>query len=312
MNNDKQILWVEKYRPRHLKDCILTKESYAIFAGILKDGILPNLILSGPPGMGKTTIAKALCEELDYDYIFLNSSDERGINLVRETIPAYASSLSLNGNRKVIILDEADNLTGDAQDALRGCIEQFAHNCTFFFTVNFKNKIKEALQSRCSTIEFRIPKEQKETILKQFISKIFFILTEEKVEYNKKVVMDLVVKYFPDFRKTINEFQKYAKINGKIDEGLLVNGTDTNMSVIFKYLKDKKYQQIRQWTIENMDNDPTRMFRKFYENLDKHMVAKSIPQAILYIDDYMTRSSPDPEIHLLAFLTDIIRDCEFS
>lgn len=305
------VVWVEKYRPKTIEECVLPQEHKNIFLGLLKDGKVPNLLLAGSPGTGKTTVAKALCEELGYDYLFINASLQRGIDLIREDIINHASTISLDGSRKFIILDEADKLTKDAQDALRGCIEQFAKTCGFILTCNAKNNLNDAIQSRFSHIDFRLSKEDKKQLLPEVVKRVFHILETEKIEHNRKVVMQVVANFFPDFRRTLNELQKYSKRNTAIDEGILTNNLDGNIGALYKAMKEKKYQDVRVWVAENNDNDPARLYRKFYENLDKCLVPRSIPQAIIHIGDHLESRSPDTEITFLSFATKIMRDCEF-
>jgi DNA polymerase III delta prime subunit len=307
------LLWVEKYRPRKVADCILIPELQKIFSGMVADGKVTNLLLSGPPGSGKTTVAKALCEELGYDYLFINASLQRGIDVIREDIINHASTVSIDGSRKFIILDEADNLTGDAQDALRGCIEQFAKTCGFILTCNFKNKLKDPLHSRFSHIDFKLTKEEKKILLPEIVKHCFGILEMEGVEHNRKVVMQVVANFFPDFRRTINELQKYSKINRKIDEGILVQNVEGNLSLLYRAMKEKKYQDVRLWVTSNNDNDSITLYRKFFEGMDKHIQPKSVPQAVIHLGNYMYRNSfvADSEINFLSFVTEVMRDCEF-
>lgn len=308
------VVWVEKYRPRKVIDCVLTQNNKKTLLGMIKDNQIPNLLLSGSPGIGKTTVAKAICEELGYDYLFINASLERGIDMVRENIINHASTISLDGSRKVIILDEADNLTGDAQDALRGCIEQFAKTCGFILTCNHKNKLKDPLHSRFAHIEFSISKEEKKNLLPEIVKRVFTILEAENITYDRKVVMQVVANFFPDFRRTLNELQKYTKLNaGKIDEGILINNIDGNMTALFRAMKEKKYNDVRQWIVSNNDNDSVTMYRKFYEYMDKYLQPKSIPIAVVHIGKYMYQNSfvADGEINFLAFVTEIMQDCEF-
>lgn len=305
------IVWVEKYRPKTVEDCVLIPEHKKIFVGLLKDGKVPNLLLAGSPGTGKTTVAKALCEELGYDYLFINASLNRGIDLIREDIVNHASTISLDGSRKFVILDEADKLTRDAQDALRGCIEQYAKTCGFIITCNSKNNLNDAIQSRFSHIDFRVSKDDKKVLLPEIVKRVFYILEAEKIDHNRKVVMQVVANFFPDFRRTINELQKYSKRNTAIDEGILTNNLEGNIGALYKAMREKKYQDVRIWVAENNDNDPVSFYRKFYENVDKVLQPKSIPQAIIHIGDHLVTSSPDNEITFLSFVTKVMRDCDF-
>lgn len=307
------VLWVEKYRPLKVADCILTKALKSTFRGIVSSGEVPNLLLVGGAGSGKTTIARAICNELDLDYIFINASRERGIDEVRVKIASYAPALSFEGKRKVVILDEADHLTPDAQLALRASMEEYAKNCSFILTCNFKNKIIEPIHSRCSVKDFRIPKEEKQDVITQVYKRITQILNLEEVKFDSKVLGSIVVKYYPDFRRTLNELQGFSKINGEINEGVLSFAGELNINRLYKALKDKKFPEVREWVIENIDNDPPRLYRKIYDGLKDHMQPTSIPQAIILIADYQYKSAfvADPEINLLACLIEIMVNCEF-
>lgn len=310
---ESHVLWVEKYRPLKVSDCILTKALKSTFQGIVDSGEVPNLLLVGGAGSGKTTIARAICKELDLDFLFINASRDNGISEVRTRIADYAPSLSFEGKRKVIILDEADNLTADAQLALRASIEEFSKNCSFILTCNFKNKIIEPIHSRCSVKDFRISKEEKQELIGQMYKRIVQILEVEKIKYDSKVLAGIVVKYYPDFRRTLNELQGFSKVNGEINEGVLTFSGDINTNKLYKALKDKKFHDVREWVIENIDNDPPRLYRKIYDGLKDSMQQSSVPQAIIFIADYQYKSAfvADPEINLLACLIELMVNCEF-
>lgn len=310
---DNHVLWVEKYRPLKIADCILSKALKSTFQGIVDSGVVPNLLLAGGAGSGKTTVAKAICNELDLDYIFINASRERGIDEVRGKIMSYASALSFEGKRKVIILDEADQLTPDAQLALRASMEEFANNCSFILTCNFKNKLVEPLHSRCAVKEFRIPREEKPELIAQIFKRITQILELESVKFDGKVLASIVVKYYPDIRRTLNELQGFSNINGEINEGVLAFAGELNTNKLYKALKEKSFNGVREWVVENLDNDPPRVYRKIYDGLKDHLKQPSIPQAIIFIADYQYKSAfvADPEINLLACLIEIMVGCEF-
>lgn len=307
------VLWVEKYRPLKISDCILSKQLKSIFEGIVESGEVPNLLLVGTAGSGKTTVAKAICHELDLDYIFINASRERGISEVRNQISTFAPTLSFEGKRKVVILDEADHLTADAQLALRAAIEEFAKNCSFILTCNFKNKIIEPIHSRCVVKDFRIPKEEKQELIGQIYKRIVQILEIENIKFDSKVLANIVVKYYPDFRKTLNELQGFSKISGEINEGVLSLVGDININKLYKALKTKSFNEVREWVVENIENDPSRLYRKLYDGLKDNLKPTSIPQAIILLADYQYKSSfvADAEINLLACLIEIMVNCEF-
>lgn len=306
------IVWVEKYRPKKIDDCILPQSLKDTFNGIVKSGELPHLMFCGTAGVGKTTVAKALCDELDYTNIVINASDDRNIDTLRTTVKQFASSLSFNGKRKVIILDEADYLNVQSfQPALRGVMEEFSKNCSFILTCNFKNKIIDPLQSRCSVKEFRIPKDEKKTLIESCYKRVVHILNLEKVEYDGKALAAVVVKYFPDFRRLLNELQAFSKQHGKIDEGILSFVGDINVSRLYKSLKEKNFAEVRQWVVENLDNDPTMIYRKLYDNLKENIKPSSIPNAIVIIAKYMNTMVADSEINLMACLIELGLTSEF-
>ena len=311
MNNT---LWVEKYRPTKIENCILPDEIKTMFQSIVDSGEIPNLLLTGSPGIGKTTVAKALCNQLDCDWLMINGSDEgRMIDTLRTTVVNYASTVSLSGGKKVIIIDEADYMNKDSvQPALRGVIEEFSKNCRFIFTCNFKNRIIPALHSRCSVVDFKISKDAKPALGMEMLENVKRILNEESVNYEESVLVQLVLKYFPDFRRVINELQKYS-LNGIIDENILKQSSDENFNELFVALKEKNFSGMRKWVAQNIDNDHVRLYRQIYDTLNDRFEKKSIPQAVLTIADYSYKSAfvADQEVNMVACLTEMMMDCEF-
>ena len=309
-------IWVEKYRPTTIDECILPKSIKKTFQDFVDRGEIPNMLLSGPPGIGKTTVAKALCNQLGADYYVINGSDEgRFLDTVRNNAKNFASTVSLTSEskHKVIIIDEADNTTSDVQLLLRASIEEFSKNCRFIFTCNYKNKIIEPLHSRCSVVDFSINKRDKPTIAAQFFSRLNFILEEEKVETDKKVIAELINKHFPDWRRVLNECQRYS-VSGKIDSGILVTFSDVSIDELTKNLKEKNFSAVRKWTVDNLDNDPTVLLRRIYDALYSTLKNSSIPAAVLIIARYSYQIAfvADQEINLLACLTEIMVECEFK
>ena len=319
MTPREHILWVEKYRPQTIDDCILSTSLKNTFKGIVASGEIPHLLLCGAAGTGKTTVAKALCSELGLNYILINASDDRNIDTLRTTVKQFASAMSFNGKRKVVILDEADYLNPQTfQPALRGVMEEFSKNCSFILTCNFKNKLIEPIHSRCSVKEFRILKTERKEIIEAIYKRLGKILDLEGVKYDGKVLANVVVKYFPDFRRLLNELQAFSKISGQIDEGILaadVGGSslDMGMSKLFKSMKEKNFVGVREWVVENCDNDPSRVYKKIYDGLKDSVKNSSIPQAVLHIADYEYKSTAavDREINLLACMIEIMVNCEF-
>ena len=309
-------IWVEKYRPKKIEECILPQGIKDTFLQFLKKGEIPNLLLSGPAGCGKTTVAKALCHELGVDYYVINGSDEgRFLDTVRNNAKNFASTVSLTSDskHKVIIIDEADNTTSDVQLLLRASIEEFSANCRFIFTCNYKNKIIQPLHSRCTVIDFAVNKRDKPTIAAQFFSRINDILDKENIRSDKKVVAELIIKYYPDFRRTINELQRYS-VRGKIDSGILVSLSEINNKELVKLLKEKRFGDMRKWVIQNLDKDPSSLFSSIYDILYKHLQPQSIPAAVLTIADYQYKSAfvADHEINMVACLTQIMAECKFK
>ena len=310
-------LWVEKYRPKTIEDCILSKDIKETFSQFLKQKEIPNLLLSGTAGTGKTTVARALCEELGADYIIINGSDEgRQIDTLRNKIKNFASTVSLteDANHKVVIIDEADYMNADSvQPALRNFIETFYNNCRFIFTCNYKNKIIPALHSRCTVIDFAIKNGQKVKTAKAFMERMSFLLDEENIEFDKKVLAELIQKYYPDFRRTINELQRYS-VRGKIDSGILFSLSEANTKELVKTLKDKKFNDMRKWVVQNIDKEPASLFRGIYDSMYESLDSKSVPQAILIIAGYQYKAAfvTDHEINMVACLTEIMASCKFK
>lgn len=305
-------LWVEKYRPKTIDECILSKEQKDYFKNLVKNGEIQNMLLCGTAGTGKTTVARALCEELKSDYIIINGSEESGIDVLRTKIKSFASTVSFTGNTKVVILDEADYLNPNStQPALRGFIEEFANNCRFIFTCNFKNRIIAPLHSRCAVVEFKIPNKEKPAIAGAFFRRVTDILSFESIPADGKVVAKVVEKHFPDFRRTLNELQRYAQ-SGSIDEGILVNIGEANMKDLVEFIKDKDWKKMRSWVVNNLDNDPASLFRRIYDTLVP--MTNQVPQLVLTIADYQYKSAfvSDQEINLVACLTEIMASVELK
>ena len=309
-------IWVEKYRPKKIEECILPQGIKDTFLQFLKKGEIPNLLLSGPAGCGKTTVAKALCHELGVDFYVINGSDEgRFLDTVRNNAKNFASTVSLTSDskHKVIIIDEADNTTSDVQLLLRASIEEFSGNCRFIFTCNYKNKIIEPLHSRCSVVDFSVSKKDKPTIAAQFFQRLNTILEEERIDADKKVVAELINKHFPDWRRVLNECQRYS-VSGKIDSGILAAFSDVSVDELTKNLKEKNFPSVRKWVVDNLDNDPTVLMRHVYDALYSTLKNTSVPAAVLIIArySYQTAFVADQEINLLACLTEIMVECEFK
>lgn len=306
-------LWTETYRPKTIENCILPERLKKPFQEYVNQKNIPNLLLAGGAGVGKTTVAKAMCEEIGCDYIVINGSDESGIDTFRNKIKNYASSMSLSGGRKVIIIDEADYLNPNStQPALRNAIEEFASNCSFIFTCNYKTRIIEPLHSRCAVIDFGMKNGEKASMATQFFKRIQSILQNEEVEFDNSVVAELVKKHFPDFRRVINELQRYSQF-GKIDTGVLAQIGDVAINEIVGYIKDKDFGAIRKW-VGSSDVDANILFRKLYDALYDVLKPQSIPQAVLIIADYQYKNAfvADPEINIVACLTELMIGVEFK
>ena len=311
-----EFLLCEKYRPQVIEDCILPDETKKTFKEFVEKGEIPNLLLAGPPGIGKTTIAKALCNELGADFYVINGSDEgRFLDTVRNQAKNFASTVSLQGTgkHKVIIIDEADNTGNDVQLLLRANIEAFYSNCRFIFTCNYKNKIIEPLHSRCAVIDFTIKGKQRVQLAGNFFERLRFILNQEKIEYDQKVVAELVSKHFPDFRRVLNEIQRYST-GGKIDTGILASFSDVSVNELIKHLKEKNFTEVRKWVSTNLDNDSSVILRRVYDSLYDVLMPASIPAAVLIVAKYQYQIAfvADQEINLLAALTEVMVECEFK
>ena len=309
-------LWVEKYRPKKVEDCILTQNVKDTFSSFVEQGEIPNLLLSGTAGVGKTTIAKALCNELGADFYVINGSDEgRFLDTVRNQAQNFAATVSLTGGakHKILIIDEADNTTPDVQLLLRASIETFQKNCRFIFTCNFENKIIEPLHSRTTVIDFNVRGKSKQLLAGEFFNKCRDILTKEKVTFNNKVVAEVIQKYFPDFRRTLNELQRYASTGG-IDTGILATLGDAKIDTLVDSMRDKKFNDVKAWVQQNLDSDPASIMRNLYDNLTSVMDGPSTAAAVLIIADYQYKSAfvADQEVNLLACLTQLMMECNFK
>jgi len=311
-----EFLWVEKYRPKTIQDCILPETIKKTFLDFLDKGEVPNLLLAGPAGCGKTTVAKALCNQLGVDVYVINGSDEgRFLDTVRNNAKNFASTVSFSSEskHKVIIIDEADNTTPDVQLLLRASIEEFSNNCRFIFTCNYKNKIIEPLHSRCAVIEFGIKGKQKQEIATCFFKRLNSILEQERVESDKKVLAELISNHFPDWRRVLNECQRYA-VSGKIDSGILATFSDVRVNDLVKNLKQKNFTEVRKWCVDNLDNDSSVLLRRIYDSLSDSLVSASIPAAVLILAKYQYQVAfvADQEINMLACLTEVMVECEFK
>jgi len=307
-----EFLWVEKYRPQTIAEIVLPSHIKATFEDIVSGGELHNMLLTGTAGLGKTTVAKALCNELDLDFLLINGSEEGNIDTLRNKIKQFASTVSLQGGFKVVILDEADYLNPQStQPALRGFIEEFSGNCRFILTCNFKNRIIEPLHSRCSVIEFNIAKKDMPPLLSDFMKRVEHILDLEKVTYDKQVIADLIMKHMPDWRRVLNELQRYST-SGNIDTGILVSISETSVNDLMQHIKHKDFKRMRQWVADNMDTEPASIFRKIYDNMFEYIDPKSIPQLVLILADYQYKNAfvADHELNLVACLTEIMAGVE--
>lgn len=308
------VLWVEKYRPRTISETILPKELKDTFQEFVNKKEIPNLLLTGKAGTGKTTVARAMLEELDCDYIVINGSLNGNIDTLRNEIMSFASTVSLRGGRKYVILDEADYLNPNStQPALRNFIEEYSRNCGFILTCNFKNRIIEPLHSRCSVVEFKIPREDKPKLAAQFFKRVLSLLSQEQIQFDEKAVAGVIEKHFPDFRRVLNELQRYAA-TGKIDSGVLTNFKEETLKEIIGYLKQKNFTNVRKWVGEHGDVDTTSFFRSLYDIATEYLKPSSIPQLVLILAEYQYKAAfvADHEINITACLTEIMVECEFK
>ena len=309
-----EYLWVEKYRPQTINDCILPKELKQTFNQFIESGELPNFLFSGGPGIGKTTVAKALCNEVGAEYLLINGSEEGNIDTLRTKIKSFASTISLTDSKKVVILDEADYLNPNStQPALRAFIEEFSNNCRFIFTCNYKNRIIEPLHSRCAVIDFKIENKDKQEIAASFFKRLTYILDTENIQYDRKAIVQRVTKHLPDWRRVINELQRYS-VTGKIDTGILLNLTEESFKQLVKNLKDKNFTEVRKWVAKNGDSDSINIFRQLYDTASTHLEAGSIPQLVLILSDYQYKAAfvADHELNMMAALTEIMAQCKFK
>ena len=307
------VLWVEKYRPSKVEDCILPEAIKQTFQEYVNRKEIPNLLVAGTAGVGKTTIAKALCQEIGCDYMVINGSDESGIDVLRTKIKTYASSMSLRGGRKVVIIDEADYLNPNStQPAMRGAIEEFASNCSFIFTCNFKNRIIDPIHSRCTVVDFKL-NGNKAKMAAQFFKRVEWILTQENIKYDKEVVAAIITKHFPDNRRFLNELQRYS-VSGVIDKGILSSISDVQIGELIKSLRERDYSACRKWVTNNLDNDPARLYRKLYDSLYETLTSQTVPQLVLILAKYQYQAAfvADHEINLMACLTEIMVEVEFK
>lgn len=308
------MIWAEKYRPRTVEECVLPPKIKDAFKKFVADKNMPNLLLSGPAGIGKTSVAKAVLNECGFDHILINGSLKGNIDTLRNEIMAYASTTSFTGGRKYVILDEADYLNANStQPALRNFMEEFSKNCGFILTCNFKNRLIDPLQSRCSTVDFTMTKDEKAACLVQFLKRVEWILESEKVPYDKPSVAKLITRHFPDFRKVLNDLQRYAA-NGKIDSGVLASMSDESFKRLVGFLKEKNFTEMRKWVAQNSDLEPHVIFRSLYDASHDLMVPASVPQMVIHLAEYDYKSAfvVDQEVNVVAALTEIMADCKWK
>ena len=314
-SRDNHFLWVEKYRPQTIDECVLPEALKKTFKDYIAQGNLPTFLFTGTAGVGKTTVAKALCQEVGADFIMINGSEEgRSIDTLRTTIKNFASTISLTDAKKVVIIDEADYMNADSiQPALRAFIEQFSSNCSFIFTCNFKNRIIEPLHSRCAVVEFKIDSAQKQEIAATFFKRVVQILKQENVGFDPKVVAELITKYFPDYRRILNELQRYS-VSGKIDTGILLNASAESYKQLIKDLKDKDFMAVRSWCAKNAEHGAAPLFKELYDNAVQYMEPNAIPQLVLVLADYQYKAAfvADQEINIMAALTEVMANCKFK
>jgi len=313
-SREEQFLWVEKYRPQKIDDCVLPQALKNTFRQYVEQGELPNFLFTGSAGVGKTTIAKALCNEIGAEFMMINGSEESGIDTLRTKIKGFASTISLTDAKKVVILDEADYLNANStQPALRGFIEEFANNCRFILTCNFKNRIIEPIHSRCAVVEFKIDSKDKQEIAATFFKRAVTILRQEQIEFDPKVVAELITKHFPDYRRILNELQRYS-VSGKIDSGILVNMSEESFKSLIKLLKEKDFAEVRKWVSKNSDSDTTSLFRELYDSAANTIEPNSVPQLVLILADYQYKAAfvADHELNIMAALTEIMAQCKFK
>ena len=307
-------LWVEMYRPKDIESCVLPKNLKDTFTDFVSEGNVPNLILSGTSGVGKTTAAKVILDEMGSTHMMINGSEESGIDVLRTKIKNFASTVSLHGGRKYIILDEADYLNPQStQPALRGFMEEFHNNCGFILTCNYKNRLIPPLHSRCSVVDFSIPNSEKQQLANEFMQRVMDILNYEQVTYDKRVVAEVINKYFPDWRRVLNELQRYS-ISGTIDAGILVDIAEVNIKELMNSMKNKEFTNVRKWVVNNLDNDPVRLFRRIYDSLYDYVDGSSIPHVVVILGEYQYKSAfvADQEINLMACFTEIMARAKFK